>query len=70
MDEKLVVGRIVALDGGGERDKQAELMRNLRKALPDMIENATLFAQLRRANYLALVKEGFTEAQALELCKS
>lgn len=41
---------------------------NLRRILPEMMEHAALLAKIRRASYLALVEEGFTEAQALELC--
>jgi hypothetical protein len=41
---------------------------NLRRILPEMIEHAALLAKIRRASYLALVEEGFTESQALELC--
>lgn len=43
-------------------------IENLRRILPEMLEHAALLAKIRRASYLALVQEGFTEAQALELC--
>jgi Tfp pilus assembly protein PilO len=42
----------------------------LRRQLPAMIENAKTLAELRRASYLAHLEAGFTETQALELCKS
>lgn len=38
------------------------------RALPILIEHAARTAKLRRAMFTALVKEGFTEAQALDLC--
>jgi hypothetical protein len=42
----------------------------LRRMAPELIENAKTIARIRRASYLAHIAEGFTEAQALELCKS
>lgn len=36
---------------------------------PILIEMQAVEAKIKRAKYLALVGEGFTEAQALELCK-
>lgn len=36
---------------------------------PHLIQHVRAMAKIRRASYLALVEEGFTEAQALELCK-
>ena len=43
-----------------------EAMEN---AAPLLIRLAETNAAIARANYLALIKEGFTEAQALTLCK-
>lgn len=37
--------------------------------MPALIEHAKLDAKLKREQYLALVKEGFTEAQAIELLR-
>lgn len=45
-------------------------LRNLVENLPVMLEYQTAVAQLQRARYKALLKEGFTEEQAIELCKS
>ncbi|WP_138751105.1 hypothetical protein [Paenibacillus sinopodophylli] len=39
-------------------------------ALPYQIQIAASHAKIRRAKYLALVAEGFTEAQALEIVKA
>jgi hypothetical protein len=41
---------------------------NLRRHLDDLIENQRTIAKIRRAGYLAYIAEGFTEAQALDLC--
>lgn len=51
-----------------ERISIAQAVRNLRENMPALLEMAQLNAQITRAKYLALVKEGFTEAQALDLC--
>lgn len=40
----------------------------LRRAMPKLAAGAELLAKVRRANYEALLREGFTEAQALDLC--
>lgn len=54
----------------GTRDAVKASVEESRRNLPAMLEHAKTMAQLRRAYYLAYVEEGFTEAQALELCKS
>ena len=41
----------------------------IQESMPAMIRKAGLDAQLLKAKYEALVAEGFTEAQALELTK-
>lgn len=44
-------------------------IREIQVALPVVIEGQKALARATRARYLALVKEGFTQEQALELCK-
>lgn len=51
------------------RVKLAVLVREMRENLTAHIEFAQLDSKVRRARFLALVKEGFDERQALELCK-
>lgn len=53
-----------------QRDvKLATLVLELRENMIAHIEIEQLQAKLTREKYLSLVKNGFTESQALELCK-
>jgi hypothetical protein len=45
------------------------LVKQLADNLLAHVEYVQLNAKIQRAKYEALVKEGFTEQQALELCK-
>jgi hypothetical protein len=47
----------------------AQVVRDIRDNIAAHIEYNQLQARITRAKYIALVKEGFTEAQALQLCK-
>lgn len=42
---------------------------NYREVAPVLIEIAAIDAKIKRAKYLSFVDAGFTEQQALELCK-
>lgn len=53
----------------GPIDKQRAALEELKRSLPVHIEILAISAQMIRAKYQALVAQGFTEAQALELCK-
>ncbi len=53
----------------GEPDKVAALVEQLRREMPHQIELDKLIAKIRRQRFLNYVAEGFTDAQALELCK-
>lgn len=52
-----------------EKPDMKALVFNFLENLPALIEHAKLDAKLKRAQYQALVKEGFTEAQAIELLR-
>lgn len=52
------------------RANMAQLLKNARETMPANIELEQLLARITREKFLALVKEGFTEAQALDLCKT
>ena len=54
----------------GIKNEMKAASEELKRTLPEMLENLTLVAQLRRASYKAHLEEGFTESEALELCKS
>jgi hypothetical protein len=51
-----------------ERVNFAQAVKSLRENLPASIEYASIQAKIWRAKYLALVREGFTEKDALDLC--
>ena len=42
----------------------------IKRGMEDQITGIKLMARLRRAKYEAHLEEGFTEAQALEICKT
>ena len=48
---------------------RAAALRSFREGSAMLLEAIVLQAPLIRAKFNALLKEGFTEAQAIELCK-
>lgn len=52
-----------------ERVNLAQLIRNIRDEMPMQIELQQVHARLTKAKYDALVREGFTPEQAIQLCK-
>lgn len=55
-------------DDDKPRVRMAQLVAGMREDILAHIEYESLRAKLTRAKYLALIKEGFTETQAMELC--
>ena len=53
-----------------DNDKLQQELSNFRSHIPLLIQHTILSAQITRAKYDALLKEGFTEKQALELCRT
>lgn len=57
-------------DEDKQRVDRAQLIKSITEDWAAHLEWTTLDARMRRAKYLALVKEGFTEPQALELVRT
>lgn len=58
-----------SIDGGGVKDKARDDLRKLQATIQIVLEAQRAVAQVTRAKYLALIEQGFTAAEALELCK-
>lgn len=58
------------LEGGGNPSVSKEAVRKMQEELPVMLEYFAVYAQMVRAKFDELVKQGFTEPQALELCRT
>lgn len=61
---------IKAINGAGKPNAMKEGVRQLVEELPLMLEHGRLIAKLHRSKYLALKAEGFSDPEALELCKN
>jgi hypothetical protein len=57
------------MNSENQKVELAKHLKHTRENLPAFIDMVKLQAQMTRIRYLALVAEGFSEAQALELCK-
>ena len=60
---------LIVLDGGKTLGEMRESIESLKDMIPYMKEHYILMAELTRVRYEALLKEGFTPEQALELSK-
>ena len=61
--------KITVIPGAGQPDKFRQLLRDMKANLEVTLEYEVIRAQVTRVRYEALLKQGFTEAQALELCR-
>ena len=51
-----------------KENKVKSSLSEMKRNLPDILEYSIIIAKIRKANYDAYIKEGFTKQQALELC--
>ncbi len=61
--------KLKLLKGGGTADELKQAVRKMRDIMPDYIEYLKVDARLRREKFKTLIEEGWTEDQAVELCK-
>lgn len=62
--------KIKVLDGGATPNVTADAVRRLRAELPVLMEHMAMMAELQKAKFDALKRNGFSDDHALELCKS
>lgn len=55
---------------GGDKNEMRAALEQMKRSLPIYREHAVTLAKIRKASFDAHIAEGFTPAQALELCKS
>ena len=53
-----------------DKVKQAQELKSLRENMPAIVEGLAFGAALTRARFLELRKQGFTESEAIFLCKT
>ena len=63
------MNNLTSISGGSTPNGIAEAVRSFRKNLPLLIEHSVMMAELHWAKYEALKEQGFSDQQALELCK-
>ncbi len=61
------MGDVKQMPGTEPQKSMRDLVKIVKDDLPAMIEMGIIRAQLCRSAYLALVKEGFSKAEAMEL---
>ena len=61
--------KLHSIDGKGTPSVSKDAIRQLKNELPNVIEHLKLVSELHWVKYTALIEQGFTKEQALELCK-
>lgn len=52
-----------------QRSEAKALLEELKRTVPDMVASNREIAKVLRAKYLALIESGFTQKEAMKLCK-
>lgn len=56
------------IQGGGNPDKNKEILENIRKNMDNVLALLEVNTKLMRAKYSGLITEGFTPEQAMLIC--
>jgi len=67
--ETKVLADLKLLSGKGEKNKVKEDIRKVLANYNDIVKQMSVLAKMTKTKYDSLIAEGFTPAQALELCK-
>lgn len=63
------MSNLYPINGDATPNEMRESLRQLSENMDVIMESQEIMAKIIRKKYLSLIKEGFTEAQALELCE-
>jgi len=61
---------LYGIKGGNKPNITKDALKQMREGIPLMLEYHQITAEIRRAKYDALITQGFTKAEALELSKT
>jgi hypothetical protein len=70
MNGEFMGEKIHPIFGGSNIDANKQAVKDLLDILPERIKLLAIIAKMHKAKYDALIDEGFSKDQALELCKS
>ena len=62
--------KLKSLKGGGMNNLFKDALRELKETMAEQIEYHQILAKIQKAKFDSLVKEGFSDHQAIELTKS
>ena len=67
--DKPTIVNLALLKGGGTADQRAELLRSVEVNWDDDLKFFSVIARIKKRNFDAYLKAGFTQEQALSLVK-
>lgn len=70
MDKRENITNLQAVKGGKRETPIADALRGILHELPAQLEMYEVVAKCRRKYFEELIKEGFTEEQAMEIVKT